>query len=443
MNGMELLDTVAGGMFHHLWSVSWQVCVLAALAFLAERMYRNAPPSFRYWLWMLVLARLCVPFDIPLPSSISGYVTGNINPITASFKNIPGFDPSPTLPGIDPFTIVGIMWLAGTVSMLGLTGVRYIRSRRFLSEIEPVDQSEVCGLVNRLAAEMSIRKSVGLYITRNAMLHTPALTGVIRPKIILPLEFTSWPVEDLEPVLLHEMVHVRRNDLFFNWVQIIIQAVYFFHPIAWLANTRIRTSREEICDDVAISSLRMERKRYSLSMIRVGEAILKRNRFSFAEIHFSERKSSLGERIRRIMDATYNPHRRMPASSVIILCAVMVFGVALACGNSRNLAKNAENTGSQALNQFASETPDINITVESDGKYRIAGKPIKKNNLEQALRRQLSKSSTVIIGGATDAPIEAISFVMDTAAKAGVEGIAMTPDIGKRMVETGKAKMTK
>jgi hypothetical protein len=54
MSPMAVLDILPGEIAHHLWLVSFQVCVLAALALIAERLHRNAPPSFHYWIWMFV-----------------------------------------------------------------------------------------------------------------------------------------------------------------------------------------------------------------------------------------------------------------------------------------------------------------------------------------------------------------------------------------------------
>ena len=61
--------------------------------------------------------------------------------------------------------------------------------------------------------------------------------GLIRPHVLLPVGLA----EELSPpqlrwVLLHELAHVRRGDLWVLLLQRVVQAVYFFNPAVWLAN---------------------------------------------------------------------------------------------------------------------------------------------------------------------------------------------------------------
>ncbi|MDP2981742.1 MAG: M56 family metallopeptidase, partial [Candidatus Latescibacter sp.] len=327
-------DAMFAAVGHTLWAVSWQVCILAAIALIAERFIRNAPPSFRYLLWLLVIIRLAVPFDIPLPAPAGDFVNLHI-PLDFSPVDTGAVQPSLNIPNqaaapFDPFPIAGLLWLIGFVSFVLYLATRFIKTRRLFSITEPVTRSDLCDLLNKYASDLGIRKKIGLFASRDESFHAPAVIGVIQPRIILPHEIVSaWTVQDIEPVLLHEMIHIRNRDLLVNWFQIILNGIYFFHPVIWLANSRIRKAREEICDDSSVARLHTERERYSLSMIRIGEEFLQERKLTFAEVSFTENGSSLGERIRRIMSGSYIPHRRLTALSLAALCAIAVFGVML------------------------------------------------------------------------------------------------------------------
>ena len=62
-----------------LWSVSWQAAILIAIIWLIDRLSFRASSLFKYWLWCIVLLRLCIPVSIELPTGIiDTTVTGRI-----------------------------------------------------------------------------------------------------------------------------------------------------------------------------------------------------------------------------------------------------------------------------------------------------------------------------------------------------------------------------
>ncbi|MFC1725440.1 M56 family metallopeptidase, partial [candidate division KSB1 bacterium] len=168
---------------------------------------------------------------------------------------------------------------------------------------KPVEKEELLVLLENLRKKLSIKRDIKLCYLDSVSGDTgPSVVGIIKPKILIPSWIADrWTADELEPVLLHELAHIKRNDIIVNWIQIIVQAVYFFHPFVWFANRQIRKHREEVCDDLAIANISAERKRYSVSILNVLEGIIDEKRFVFSGIGFTEKKSSLSKRILRIM----------------------------------------------------------------------------------------------------------------------------------------------
>ena len=95
-----------------------------------------------------------------------------------------------------------------------------------------VERPDINSLVKIHAKKYGIRRSVGVYSMDTDSLDIPAVVGIRNPRIILPAAIVNnWQTEEIEPVILHELAHIRRHDLMVNMLQMIVQIVYFFPPV--------------------------------------------------------------------------------------------------------------------------------------------------------------------------------------------------------------------
>ena len=80
----------------------------------------------------------------------------------------------------------------------------------------------------------------------------PLATGLLRPVILLPDTAGSWTRVRRRAVLAHEAAHIRRRDPAILLATHITTALYWFHPLCWLAAARLRAESERACDDAAL-----------------------------------------------------------------------------------------------------------------------------------------------------------------------------------------------
>jgi beta-lactamase regulating signal transducer with metallopeptidase domain len=92
-------------------------------------------------------------------------------------------------------------------------------------------------------------------------LAVPAVWGLWQPRLLLPTDLINrLEANQLTWILLHELAHVRRRDLWVALFQRLMQIVYFFHPAVWIANWFIDAQREYACDDAALAACSLPRR---------------------------------------------------------------------------------------------------------------------------------------------------------------------------------------
>ncbi len=84
---------------------------------------------------------------------------------------------------------------------------------------------------------------------------SPALVGVLRPRVALPADFeTRFTPSERQLVLDHEEVHRTRHDNAWNLLACLMTALHWWNPLAWLASHRMRADQELACDAVVLAS---------------------------------------------------------------------------------------------------------------------------------------------------------------------------------------------
>ncbi len=176
--------------------------------------------------------------------------------------------------------------------------------------------------VQLLAASLHIHKFIPL--AESSFIHSPVVIGHLRPMILFPVGMCSGlSVEQIESIILHELIHIKRNDYLVNVIQSFMEAIYFFNPFVWMISGIIRQEREHCCDDAVV-------KFYGNPLVYVRAlATLEETRFSKSglALSFAQDKNQLLNRIKRIMEksvTTYSGRERLiPVALLMIglICA--------------------------------------------------------------------------------------------------------------------------
>src|SRR5262245_60915859 len=99
---------------------------------------------------------------------------------------------------------------------------------------------------------IGLRQSVELLQAPDASV--PMTWGSVHPRVLLPQEARRWPLPRRRVVLLHELAHIQRLDCLTQSLAQVCCAMYWFHPLVWVAARALRSEREKACDDLVLSS---------------------------------------------------------------------------------------------------------------------------------------------------------------------------------------------
>ena len=78
----------------------------------------------------------------------------------------------------------------------------------------------------------------------------PGVVGFLRPVLILPAHFLEHlNPRQLSAILTHELCHVHRRDNLFAGVHMMVEAIFWFHPLVWWIGSRMVEERELACDE--------------------------------------------------------------------------------------------------------------------------------------------------------------------------------------------------
>lgn len=303
MNPHPRLESILNWLLNH----SLQAGMLVLLVLLVQWAFRRHLTSrWRFALWWIVLLRLMLPLNLESTFSLfnvfqptvslqgpryaaapSQPVAPHSAPITPNSIYV---EPTPTLQTGNPFApatepillptptpmaatapsaavtprpaatldfddfmlpgLVGL-WVAGILGLSLVVVIQLVRFRSKLARSAVVAAPELRELLDDCRREFGATRRIELLET-NAVV-SPALFGLMRVRLLLPVGLAGqFSRRELRYIFLHELAHVKRGDLWLNWLVTALQLTHWFNPLVWLGFARMRADRELACDELAL-----------------------------------------------------------------------------------------------------------------------------------------------------------------------------------------------
>jgi beta-lactamase regulating signal transducer with metallopeptidase domain len=191
------------------------------------------------------------------------------------------------------WAVVAVIGLARVAA--GLWHLRQIRRNCMAVNVSDLDPK----LRTTLAEFRSVRH---VEICASNELSVPTAIGFFKPAVAFP----SWVLgelsaEELNPVLLHELAHLRRWDDWTNLAQKVLRALFFFHPAVWWVERRLSLEREMACDDIVLAQTANPRA-YAQCLVSLAErSLLLRRGMALAQAAVGRMRQTT-QRVLQILD---------------------------------------------------------------------------------------------------------------------------------------------
>ena len=226
---------------------------------------------------------------------------------------------------------------------------------------------------------------------RHELVPAPVTFGLVHPVVVMPPDTTDWHDQDVRRAIVHELEHVRRADWAVHTLARAVCALYWFHPLAWIAWRQLGLEAERACDDAVV--LKSESTDYAQQLVSLA------HRLSSTEAHpmlGMANRSDLSARVTALLDEHQARGRAgvvtvaaaLAAAVFIVITvapvrAVAVTSTSVAAADAapaaaqrqprrsraldRALFESAQEGDLEAVNELIADGADVNAVIQGDG----------------------------------------------------------------------------
>ncbi len=315
---IETINHIAQSWWSWMGSMLWQVSLLILIVSIIDFFIRRwAWPQVRYALWLLILIKLILPPSWTLPSSlisrwqpaVQAQIEKRLDtPVqfseVAKVSRIPSFPedtmiptyaagpteetagrpeskPSPATqaaaaaPAMNWKAMAMAAWILGMGFFIALLTHRITRLRRWHKK--QVERKTIPVWYYELLVKTTDRLKLGRLpaIVFSKEAKAPAVYGIFRPVLLLPASYLdSLSKEDAEHVLLHELAHLKRGDLWLHGLCLLLQIAYWFNPLLIWMRRQMKHVREICCDLTIANLLKEKTMKYRETLVSTARELL-------------------------------------------------------------------------------------------------------------------------------------------------------------------------
>ncbi len=241
-----LARTARAGVRHLLWTMTFTL-LLALPVFSLLDLSWEVPilPSAG------IVPEQPFPEVAPVPAAASRFIA-----LAAPEPSLPDGGPPPVRVEVPPspprsIPVPLLLWAVGCAAALISLATGGVRLARLVRAATPLLDPIRLRQAEAVRERLGIRGDVRLLLSPAAT--TPMTGGLLKRVVLFPVSATAWSPDRWRVVLTHEMIHVRRRDVLRQLMARAVLALYWFHPLSWVAARLAAIASEEACDEEVLT----------------------------------------------------------------------------------------------------------------------------------------------------------------------------------------------
>ncbi|MCB2305546.1 phosphodiester glycosidase family protein [Clostridium estertheticum] len=363
--------------------------ILSLIVLLFKLLLKNKlGVRWHYAIWLIIVIRLLIPYGLQSSLSLFNLIefgskqvtqvtyTQNlkINKIVNTNKtntdvtqgviksilpsNTYNTDQSPLY-----LQLLSSIWLFVVIIIGVYTIVMTIKLKAKFKNGHVCDNEEVMLLLSQCKDKLNIKSIIKVINTNE--IKTPCIYGFIKPKLLLPIGIENYVDKtELEFIILHELAHVKRQDIIVSCITGVLQIIHWFNPIIWYSFYRMSNDKELACDALALSHVKCENYiNYGKTIIKLLESYKKAPQV-YGMSYIINNKSQIKRRITMISLFKKNSYKW---SIIPIVTLTLMGGIMLT--NAKNKPVLAGNKNKQTSKSITTLSNNSKTNIE---RYNIS-----------------------------------------------------------------------
>lgn len=226
----------------------WQSTLFALMAGLATLLFRNNGAGVRHGLWLAASLKFLFPFALLTTAGrlllIPVHPDPKLSPFFCDLQ--PAIQPFLTRAEMTPphtasfspiVPLLMIVWAIGAIAIMAFRVASWLPLRRALRLASDAD----------IAAPVSVKHAPG-YLE-------PGLVGIFRPVLLLPKGIAALlSAEEMQTIIAHELCHLKRRDNLTAAFHMLVEVLFWYHPLVWWIGARLIDERERACDETVLET---------------------------------------------------------------------------------------------------------------------------------------------------------------------------------------------